>query len=165
MIGQKTIQTLDKSLERDLKKELRDQGHYLTGHLERSMQPKIVETTTGVLLEVLAEDYIDDLETGVPSSKIKLDASYIHELATYSRLRFGVSQERAIQIGYAIAKKHKREGNPTFASYQFSNTGERKHAIEISYNQHEQLYEQQIESGLSREIDGFIDKTFDTTIF
>lgn len=165
MIGTKTIQTLDKNLERDLKQELRDQGHYLTGFLERSMKPKFQETNSGIVLDVEAEDYINDLETGVPASKINVSAGYIQELAKYAQLRFGVSGNLATKIGYAIAKKHKREGNPTAASYQFSSTGERKHAIEISYNSHEQLYDRQIEAGLSQEIDGLIDKTFDTTIF
>lgn len=165
MIGTKTIQTLDKNLERDLKKELRDQGHFLTGALERSMQPRIQESTSGVVLEVVAEDYINDLETGVPASKITVNAGYIQELSRYAQLRFGASGKQGTKIGYAIARKHKREGNPTAASYQYSNTGERTRAIEISFNQHEQLYDRQMEAGLSQEIDGFIDKTFDTTIF
>lgn len=165
MIGNKTIQTLDKNLERDLQKELRDQGHYLTGRLERSMKPVIAEKGDSVMLEVEAEDYIDDLEEGVPASHITADAQYIAAMAEYAKLRFGASGKQAIKIGVAIAKKHEREGNPTAASYEFSSTGERKHAIEISYGDHEDLYDRQIEAGLSQEIDSFIDKTFDTTIF
>lgn len=165
MIGTKTISQLSDDLERDLAKELRDQGHYLTGALERSINSKTRSTGTGAALDVEALDYINDLNEGVPASQIQVDTAYVQELAAYAQKRFGVSGKAALRAGYNIARKHAIEGNPTKASYQFSNTGDRLHAIEDSYEKNEALYDQQIETGLSQELDDLIDNTFTETVF
>lgn len=165
MIGNKTIKQLDHQLEADLKKELRDQGHYLTGALERSMKPRISEPGQSVILEVEAEDYINDLEEGIPPEHIEYNAAYIQEMAEYARKRMRVSGRQALRIGAAIARKHTEEGNPTANSYQFSSTGERLHAIETSYETNEKDYDRLIDQGLSEEIDQYIDQNFDITFF
>lgn len=163
MIGDTTIKTIDHYLELDLKKELRAQGHFLTGALERSIQSK--QTTSGgkSVIEMEALDYADDLFEGIPPEHI--DESDIAGLIEYAKKRFGYSGNKAIKTAVAIARKHAKEGNPTRASYQYSSTGERLFANVEAYNKNEAEYGNFLETGVSAEIDQFINKTFDQTFF
>lgn len=165
MIGKKTIQQLSENLEENLKKELRDQGHYLTGALERSIRSDIRQDSRDTTLDVTANDYIQDLEEGIPPEHISADTAYVMEMAEYARKRFGLQGKAALRAGYAIARKHKQEGMPTKNSYNFSSTGERTAAIEESYFRNRHENEQLVSDGLSVEMDDLIDKTFDVTIF
>lgn len=159
MTGLKTIQKIDKLLKADLKKELRDQGHHLTGALEASIKSNINESVD-VVLQVEAKDYIDPLNTGVPASNIPYDpyvrtgaghSKYIEGLKQFAKLRFGLSDKEALGAAFAIAKKHKAEGMPTSGSFAFSNTGKRTEVMEQTYAR--QDYENLIENGVSEEID------------
>jgi hypothetical protein len=163
MIGDTTIHTIDLHLQLDLKKELRDQGHYLTGALEASIKSK--QTTSGgkSVIEMEALDYADDLFEGVPPEHI--DQSDIAGLTKYAEKRFGLSGKAAIKAAVAIARKHRKEGNPTQNSYQYSKTGERLFANLEAYNKNEAEYGNFLETGVSSEIDQFINKTFDQTFF
>jgi hypothetical protein len=167
MFGEKTIQQLDEQLERNLKKELRDQGHYLTGRLEASIAPKFISGPNGATLEIHALDYINELETGIPPEHIDVnDIKYIQGLTEYAKKRFHISSDRqATRVALRIAAKHRQEGMPTQASYQYSSTGERTEAIQTSYDEHAKENEQLIEDGWSKELDQLIDETFDQTIF
>jgi hypothetical protein len=163
MIGDTTIKQIDLHLQLDLKTELRAQGHYLTGALEQSIHSK--QTTSGnkSVSEMEALDYADDLFEGVAPEHI--DESNIAGLIEYAKKRFGYSGNKAIKAAIAIARKHRKEGNPTKASYQFSSTGERLFANEEAYDKNQAEYSSFLESGVSSEIDLFIDKTFDQTFF
>jgi hypothetical protein len=163
MIGDTTIKTIDHYLQLDLKKELRAQGHYLTGALEASIRSK--QTTSGgkTISEMEALDYADDLFEGVPPEHI--DESDIAGLTTYAQKRFGLSGKAAVKAAVAIARKHAKEGNPTQNSYRYSSTGERLFANVEAYNKNEAEYGNFLETGVSSEIDFFIDKTFDQTFF
>lgn len=164
MIGDNTIKKIDTSLQDDLKKELRDQGHYLTGALERSFTS--TQSTTGgkSVIEIKALDYAEDLFEGIRPEHIDpYDPAYIKGLTEYSKKRFPGRPAR--KIAMAIALKHSKEGMPTQNSYEFSKTGERLFADVEAYNKHEAEYDQLLEAGASAEIDAFIDKTFDQTFF
>jgi hypothetical protein len=163
MIGDATIKRIDHSLQNDLKKELRDQGHFLTGALERSIQSKQTASGGKTVVEIEALDYADDLFEGVPPEHI--DESDIAGLIKYAEKRFGYSGKQAIKAAVAIARKHRKEGNPTKASYAYSRTGERLDANIEAYNKNESEYAQFLEDGVSKEIDDFIDKTFEQTFF
>lgn len=165
MIGQATLKYLDKTLEQDLKTELRLQGHYLTGELERSINSTETLLANGVTLDVLAADYINALETGIPASEIKFTPEYVAGILRYTQLRFKVSGAAAVKIANAIMDAHKREGMPTHQSLAFSETGTRIHVLEETYNGHEEFYNQLVEDSLSFEIDEAIDKTFTITEF
>jgi len=167
MIGTATIRSVETEFTKNLKKELRDQGHYLTGALESSIRTKTTDNTGAVVGEVTALDYIDDLETGIAASHIDPnDVSYIREMAEYAKKRFGLTSERqALKAGVAIARKHAREGMPTRNSYNFSSTGERTEAIQTSYDEHADQYDDLIENGLNRELDTYIEKQFKETLF
>lgn len=168
MLGTPTIKKLDNAMEHDLDKELRDQGHYLTGRLANSIQPRIGENKNGVSLEVLAEDYIDQLNTGLPFNDPSFNgnniAAHILEMISYGRL-LGLSEQDAARFGVAVARKHRLQGMPTINSFNFASNGRRTHAIETSYSDNETKYEQIIEEGFSNELDDLIDKTFQQTIF
>jgi hypothetical protein len=174
MIGDKTIYDIERDLIANFKKELRDQGHYLTGGLEQSIAPKRLKEPGRPVLEIYADDYVDPVNTGVVSGNIPYDSSrrtgaktskYIEGLKSYAKIRFGLSDEEALGAAFAIAKTQEKEGMPTRASYVHSSNKRRTQAIEESYNDNQQHYESIIENGLSVEIDLFIDKTFDQTIF
>lgn len=163
MIGDTTIKQIDLHLQLDLKQELRAQGHYLTGSLEASIKSK--QTTSGnkSVSEMEALEYADDLFEGVAPEHI--DQADIAGLTEYAKKRFGLSGKTAIKAAIAIARKHREEGMPTKASYQYSSTGERLFANVEAYNKNEAEYGSFLESGVSSEIDLFIDKTFDQTFF
>lgn len=163
MIGDATIKRIDTSLQDDLKKELRDQGHYLTGALERSIQSKQSASGGKTVIEIEALDYADDLFEGIAPEHI--DETDINGLIEYAKKRFGYTGKRAIKAAVAIARKHRKEGNPTKASYAYSRTGERLDANIEAYNKNEGEYAQFLEDGVSKEIDQFIDKTFEQTFF
>jgi hypothetical protein len=166
MIGDSAIKRIDTELQDDLKKELRDQGHYLTGALERSFTSNQSTTSSKSVIEIKALDYAEDLFEGIRPEHIDPnDPAYIKGLTRYAEKRFGKTGKAAIKAAVAIARKHSEEGMPTQNSYQYSNTGERLFANVEAYNKNEDIYGQLLETGASAEIDAFIDKTFDQTIF
>ena len=163
MIGDTTIRQIDLHLELDLKKELRAQGHFLTGALERSIVSKQTSSSGKTVIEMEALDYADDLFEGIPPEHI--DQADIAGLTKYAEKRFGLSGKQAIKAAVAIARKHRKEGMPTKNSYQFSSTGERLFANVEAYNKNEAEYASFLETGVSSEIDQFINKTFVQTFF
>jgi hypothetical protein len=166
MIGDNTIKRIDLEYQDNLKKELRDQGHYLTGALERSISSKHISAGGKTVIEGQALDYAEDLFEGIRPEHINPnDPAYIKGLTEYAQKRFGKSGKSAIKAAVAIARKHSQEGMPTQNSYNYSNTGERLFADVEAFNKNEDVYDQLLETGVSKEIDQFIDKTFDQTFF
>lgn len=172
MLGSTTIRKIEQQLRADLIDELSQQGHYLTGALEASIQ-SIIEEGKTIALEMSASRYIDPLNTGVPPENIPYDSSrksgaktskYIQALKNYSMLRFGVDEKEALTIAFKIAKKHEKEGMPTQGSYAFSKNSRRTTAIESTYNENESKYESIIENTFSGELDILIDQTFPETV-
>ena len=165
MIGKATLRYLDKTLESDLKAELRAQGHYLTGELERSINSTLQEIAGGESLEVTAADYIQQLETGVPASQIRATPAYYAAIEKYVELRFGLFGAKAAHVASLIVSKHKAHGMPTAESYAYSDTGHRTEVLEDTYNGHEDYYNQIVGDSLSYELDQAIDQTFTITEF
>lgn len=165
MIGKPTISNVGKMLKQGLAQELRDQGHYLTGALEDSIADRANENADGASLDVEALDYIQRLDEGVEPSEIGDFSEHVAKMTEYAQKRMGARGRLAARIGFRIAKKHAEEGIPTKASYRFSNTGERLHVIQETYDRIEDQIDQQLEQGLDRELDDLIDKTFDQTVF
>lgn len=174
MIGTKTIHALEKGLISNLQKELRDQGHHLTGSLEQSIKGTRATENNRVVLDVYANDYIDPVNTGVSAERIPFDSSrrsgakfsqYIEGLKQFAKIKFRLDDKAALGAAFAIAKKHEKEGMPTADSYTHSSNNRRTMSIDESYKDNEKEYDILIEGGLSREIDDLIDKTFTTTVF
>lgn len=149
MIGAKTIESLTKIIEEAYKKELRDQGHYLTGKLEQSIKVQFAIRKNKATLETLAESYWLALEEGIPGSHIS--ETNISGLTRFAKLRFGLDERAAAKVALKIARKHRREGMPTASSYQFSKTGERTFAAAEAYNRAENQIKQKIDAELNKE--------------
>jgi hypothetical protein len=118
-------------LKLEIRKELRDQGHVLTGQLEQSIDYEVIQTGGKLVFAMLLEDYGVYIDTGVPADRIPYSrgsgagtSKYIEGLRRYWRLR-GLSDKEATRASFATANKHKREGMPTKNSYSFSSNGRR----------------------------------------
>lgn len=116
----------------DLRKELKAQGHNLTGRLSESLEYDI-ETRPGfVIASMECEDYGLVMEFGVPAERIPYTpgsggggtSKYIQGLIRFWNLK-GVTGREGVRAAFATAAKHKREGMPTRASFAFSSTGAR----------------------------------------
>lgn len=174
MFGDRTIEQVRILLEEDLKSELREQGHHLTGALEDSIQSIREALSSGVALEMFAEGYIDPVNSGVPSSNIPFDSStssgaktsqYIQGLKNYAMLRMGITNEKeALSVAFAIAKTHEKEGMPTGASAAHSRNGRRTLAIESTMKENQREYEQRIDEIMGVEIDDALDQDFQVKI-
>lgn len=158
MIGKETILTIDKSLKEDLRKEIVEQGHHLTGALEDSVK-STVNLSNDISLQMEANDYIDPLNDGVPASRIPFNSQqsrggtskYIQGLKRFAELRFGAEGKEALGIAFAIAKTHEKTGMPTPGSYAFSKTGKRTNVIPETFEKND--YDKKLEDGISDEID------------
>lgn len=126
------LQDAMKRLQTDLRTELKAQGHYLTGRLHDSIEYEI-EYSPGIVTATMeCEDYGLSMEFGVPAQNIPYTpgsgsggtSQYIQGLIRFWNLR-GVTGREGVRAAFATARKHKREGMPTRASYAFSTTGAR----------------------------------------
>lgn len=124
----------------DIKKELRLQGHYLTGALEASLNAREIAEDGSVILTASALRYLEDLEEGIPASEIGMDTKSINEMTKYVNLRMGYTGKYAIKVALAILRKQQKEGNPTQASYEYSKTGERTDAVKETFRQNQPRY-------------------------
>lgn len=125
-----------------VKNEYTAQGHKLTGALVDSIEAKVKETATGAKIEGLLLDYGIPVNTGVPSEVVRAKlynpnkrsgagfSKYIAGLQLFAELRFRVPKKEALNIAFAIARKHAKEGIPTRKSRTYSSTGRRTGAIQ-----------------------------------
>lgn len=135
-----------------LTKALRDQGHYLSGALERSL----VATITADRLIVSALYYLWILDKGVAPGKMVIGTKSITALTAYVQKRMGYDSKKAKHIAFAILKKQQKEGMSTRNAYRYSSTGQRKFALTQTFKNMDQLLSKQIFSG----VDALIDNEF-----
>jgi hypothetical protein len=137
----------------DIKIELAAQGHELTGGTANSMTYQVRLENGTVVLEAEGSKVIAILDKGVGANRIPYSggsggkggtSAYIQGLKQFAMLRFGVDEKKALGIAFAIAKKHKIEGMPTKASYQYSETGERLSAVEIVFKENDKKYDDEL---------------------
>jgi hypothetical protein len=121
-----------------VKQELRDQGHYLTGALEASFKEEEIVEAGNIILRATAVGYLDQLEHGVPADRIQLTEGYFQNLKKWVRQRgMGSSEFEVSQIAAAIFTKWKKEGMPTENSKAFSKTGKRIEAVRDAFHDNE----------------------------
>jgi len=125
------LQDAMKRLQDDLRKELKAQGHYLTGKLSDSIEYDIRVEGDFVRAEMEIEDYGLSMEFGVKPEKIPYSpgsgagtSKYIQGLISFWNKR-GVTGREGVRAAFATAAKHKKEGMPTRSSFAFSTTGAR----------------------------------------
>ena len=132
-----------KKLKAALKKELRQQGHYLTGALENSISYEIRKTGIGYEATMYAVGYSLVIELGVKPERIPYTrrtrgqgtggtSKYIQGLITYFERR-GLPEREAKSAAFATAEVHKREGMPSRSSYAHSRNGNRTGFIQEAF--------------------------------
>jgi hypothetical protein len=144
----------------DIKKELRLQGHYLTGGLERSFEEKQSNTDGNIYLEAFAYAYLEQLEKGLLATEIPIldkNSQEFINLARWVKLRglpdagrFYTSPET---IAEAIWRKWQNKGKPLETSKQFSKTGEITGAIENVFKKNEEEYFKKIDEEVVKTLD------------
>lgn len=149
----------------DIKKELRAQGHYDTGRLEKSMTPYAAGVTNETIIQAYAADYIMELEHGVPANKIKITNTEFEELKEWVKRKIGaLSSSDATSIAAAIVAKWKKEGKPLSGSYGYSPNGEVLGAMQEAYERNEQKYTNFLDDTISDGLDKEFLKTKSGTI-
>jgi len=131
----------------EMRRVLKDQGHYLTGALDASFGYRIVKKASGEFeIEVYALSYAKALQTGVKPE----DVNYtLTQIIQYFRRR-GLNVKEAISAGIATQKVHKRVGIPTKASARFSKTGRRTGFITEAYKNVRTRVNDELEDGLNK---------------
>lgn len=115
-----------------LQERLQEQGHRLTGSLEKSLRYEVKPAQDGYTAVMTSAEYGIYVEFGVRAARIPYGgrtgrggkSKYIEGLIRYFQLR-GLPQREAQRAAFATANVHRREGMPTRASYRFSRNGER----------------------------------------
>lgn len=122
-------------------KNIRLQGHTLTGKLEKSIEVQVIQKVD-TFINLLAESYGIPLNTGVKASRIpykkgsgRRSSEYIKGLQMFAKKRMRVSDKEALNIAFAIAKKHKKEGMPTRGSFRYSKNGKRTNFFDDAVNE------------------------------
>ncbi len=123
-----------------MRQVLQLQGHKLSGALERSLRFEVKQDKGTLSIVFFGLQYGIFIDKGVSPNRIPFGGRrtgrrrslYIQGLQRFAQKRFLVNKKEALRIAFAIARKHKREGLPTLASFKFSQTGERKNWIERS---------------------------------
>jgi len=134
----------EKIINEELLHQIREQGHPLTGALEASVNGVI----SGDTLYGEAKAYLKTLETGIPAEKIVINSQTLDEMTRYVELRMGYRGSKAQNVAYQILRKQQRFGNPTPGSYAYSNTGERKGAITITFKNKERELDTHMRHGI-----------------
>lgn len=160
---EKILQKVDKTIKKSLAKELKSQGHYLTGGLERSIQGEINQLPNGAVLEGNMADYGFIVNAGTMPKKIPYQensgaksSKYISGLASYFRERKNLQEKQALQAAFATAKVQKKEGMPTRNSYSYAKNNERKLFIEITAIS----ISNTVDTIVSEEMDNAVEKIF-----
>lgn len=156
------LRKVDGFIKKNLAIELKQQGHYLTGALERSIQGTIQDITNGVWLQGDMVGYGFIIDAGTKPEKIPYrensgakSSKYISALINYFKLK-SFSEKEAKGIAFATAKVQKREGMPTRGSYAYSKNNERKIFIERTAN----AISYSVDNMVSTEMDSAFEKIF-----
>lgn len=115
------------------KKELRAQGHYASGKLERSFESEIDDSNLALITgEILQEKYGLDLDTGISRGRVRYNPV---DLLSWARIiKPGRSTSELMRFLYFTKQKHLKEGIPTRRSYAFSSNGRRTEWTKYAYD-------------------------------
>lgn len=151
--------------------EWRRQGHELTGKAAQSIEEQVTQTATGTRIDFYIQDYMANINQGVPSNRIPYTpgsgappSKYIQGLTRYARLRFGANRKEAERIAFAIARTHLREGLPSEKSKRFSSTGRRTGFIEQGLEGEEEKISVLIERAVEETFRTLIESFFKSQI-
>lgn len=152
----------------DLKRELIDQGHILTGKLRDSIELMNVNVSNGSIEAFVGlENYYGILDKGVRANKIpynpgsgKKSSKYIDALINFWMIKKGLGKEEATRAAFALARKHKKEGMPTQSSWAHSSNGRRLEFLSrtIEDSDHYDQFESSLQDELEHVSDNIIDE-------
>lgn len=120
------------------RKELREQGHYLTGGLEKSMTEETQVQDDAITSRVSMNAYFTYLQRRLPSDKVPYSrgsgaksSKAVEGLLRYWKLR-GLAPKEARSATFATLNKWKQEGRPTRASFRYAKNGRRTGFLEYT---------------------------------
>lgn len=123
-----TYRKIGEAVNKEIVKQMDEQGHRMTGSFEQSLE---------VMADVLSVSGIGNtygiyLNIGVKANQIRYPyaPARIEGLTRFVEHRMGLSGNEAVGVAYAIATTHAREGMPTSGSYSYSNNGKRTDMID-----------------------------------
>lgn len=121
---------------RAVKKELSEQGHRLTGSLERTTRTELQVGSEQITGRVVMNEYFAYLERTLPANRVPYRrgsgakrSKAVEGLERYWKLR-GLAPKEARSATFATLNKWKQEGRPTRASFRFSKNGRRTGFLE-----------------------------------
>ena len=88
-LNNSNISAINNKIVEEIKRELRLQGHYLTGALEASIHGKVTGKKNETGLTATAFQYIEPLEEGIERQHIDSSDAAINAMAGYVKLRMG----------------------------------------------------------------------------
>ncbi|TXI85976.1 MAG: hypothetical protein E6Q36_10095 [Chryseobacterium sp.] len=146
------LKKVDVIISEGLKVELRKQGHYNTGALDRSIEG----TIKGNSLEGYANYYATILHHGFGPEKASM--KQFPFLVSYF-LSKGRDEATAKQLSAMTINAWKREGMPTSGSYAYSETGKRTQFISIVKT----IVNGKVNATMSDGLDKIVNKKFNET--
>lgn len=159
------LNALSELLIGEFRKELKDQGHNLSGRLSKSLQITPIFNRGQITLLGSFFNYGAPVDQGVTASKIpftpgsgKKSSKYIDGLIRFVKLRrIETDDKKAKSVAFAIAFKHKKEGMPTKSSFKFSKNGRRRGWISHVLDSNEQVISELISDIFENEVNTNID--------
>ena len=126
----KNMATAAPMIDRWVKEELRDQGHYASGSAEDSIEWDVKQDDGILYLTFYGEDYLLDLDEHIPPSEIDYQPE---ELIDWVLIVMpDLSLEQADTVAYRIYMAHLIEGMPTSGAYAYTENGRRTGWIQAS---------------------------------
>jgi hypothetical protein len=150
------LQSADTIIANELKSELRAQGHYNTGNLEKTLKGLVTKQGDTSSLIGTAPYYALVLHHGFGPEKASF--KQVPFLINYF-LSKGYNPKEAKSFAFATVKKWMVEGSPTKGSYAYSTTGARLKVIEIV----NKAISPKVNSTMSDGLDAIINSKFHET--
>jgi hypothetical protein len=117
------------------KDELSEQGHVATGRGIASLKAKVVESVGDTLrIGIEGNDYLLDLDTGIPASKVDTSAAAEARLLQWARIvKPGLSESNLKRFTFLTLNKAAVLGFPLPGSFAFSKNGRRTEWIKFGF--------------------------------
>lgn len=126
--------------------ELREQGHVATGRGIASLKAKVVESVGDTLrIGIEGNDYLLDLDTGIPPSKVDLSAvAYARFLDWAKIVKPGLSESNQKRFTFLSLNKAAVLGFPLPGAFAFTKNGRRTEWIKFGFEMNaERIIEEQ----------------------
>lgn len=141
--------------------ELKEQGHFLTGSLERSIKAATTKINGGWQLQVTSSDYQKYLHWGVMPEKASMRQYPF--VVDYFKKR-GLEEKDAKRAAAATIKTWIKEGMPTKNSFTFAANGKRLKFLDDTDQASWKAVDAAVQKGLDDEINTTFHKTKSETI-